>query len=757
MRNTKPYLSKSRLSICVAMIALGSQTAISAEIEEIIVTAQKREQNMQDIGIAVSAFNADQIRDLGIKSADEIGSSISGVQVYNFRGKGAPSFVVRGIGTQDFAPNSSPTAAVYLDEVYLGSNVISGFQVFDVDRVEVLKGPQGTLFGRNTTGGAVSYTTKRPTSETEAYLDLGIENYDTVSADFAAGGGLTQEINYRLAGRYSDQSEGYYTNNWSEDMNPFPNSPRYFNPQSNIGKDKNWALRMLLDYEISDTVQALLNIHGGSRDADTLPVTPIGFTQIPGAAGTCQATATGGAVSDPRFCGDSFGYSDTDGDVYTVSNDFVGSTEEDNIGTSLNIVAELDAFTLTSITAFEQVGKTSFADNDGAPWLELNQIRDIDYDQISQEVRLSRVADSLMWMIGLYGSKDNVDQVFCGDLNPLIGLGTECRLDFEQTTDTYAIYGHSEYSFSDKWKLTAGLRYTQEKRDFYSKSTITIPGVGEIIVNFGTTPEDQALIDESKSWSNVSGKLAMDYQLSDDVLMYLSYSRGFKSGGFDGDFAFIRKQLEPYDQEIVSSYEFGWKTMLAQNSLRFNGAVFYYDYQDPQVRVQQVSDANLPYNQLINLKNGKVKGLEMELLWKPTDQLDIMASMALIDTKLESPDQPIYDGNQLPMAAKESATLLVKYEWPLADAFSMSIQLDGKYNGNYDLTASNLPYLEQDSYFLTNARITLFKNNGDYEIALWGKNLSDETFAVQSYSLFGAYPVAYNSPRTYGVNFRYNW
>ncbi|QIB65113.1 TonB-dependent receptor [Kineobactrum salinum] len=733
-----------------------------AQIEEVVVTAQKREQNAQDVGIAVTAFGESEVRAMRLTSADDIADSVSGVQIYNYRGKSQPSFVIRGIGTQDFAPNSAPTAAVYIDEVYLGSNIVTGFQIFDVERVEVLKGPQGTLFGRNTTGGAISYTSKRPSDALEGYAEVGFGNYQTTETSVAVGGAVTERVRMRLSAKASEQDEGYYKNTFTPDQNPFGPSPNFSNMKSSIGEDSHWAARLLTEVDIGDNGSLLLNLHGGRRDADTLPVTPIGFTTIPGSGGTCEATATGGEVSDPRFCGDAFGYSDTDGDEYTVSNDYVGENEESNLGISARVEWDFGEIALTSITAWESADKEQTADADGSPFFVFNNVTDVEFEQLSQELRLtSNTGDDLFWILGLYYAHDEIDQGFCGDLNLALGLGAECRNDFSQVTDNGALYGQAEYPISEKLRLTLGLRYTYEKRDFNSVNTFTDEFGNEAPANFGSGPEDDAIIDDSVSTSDLSGRLGLDYFFTEDVLFYASVSRGFKSGGYDGDFSFTRQQLEPYDEETITAYELGWKTTLADSRVRFNGAAFHYDYSGPQTRVQRVSSAGLPFNQLINLDSASVYGLEADLAWVPTDRLHFAVSATLLDTDLSEgrtdPALALFDGNDLPLAATESFTILGRYEYPVTERHSAVIQLDGKYNGDYELNAENLGWLAQDSYFLANARISILRNDGQWELTAWGKNLSDETFSVGSYSLFGAFPAFYNSPRTYGVTFRYDW
>lgn len=745
-----------------APAALLGGAAHAQQVDDIVVTAQKRSQDVQDVGISVAAFGAEQLAKMGVSTADKIADSVAGVQIYNYRGKSQPSFIIRGVGTQDFAPNTAPTAAVYVDEVYLGSNIVTGFSIFDVERVEVLKGPQGTLFGRNTTGGAVSYTSQRPSDTLKGYAEVGYGKYETFDAKFGIGGPVAEGVRARLAGTFSDQGKGIYTNRFTPDQNPFGQFPNFRRLKSNIGEDQTWALRLTTELDLSPDAMLSLNIHGGKRKSDTLPVTPIGFTNKPGAPAPCGLTATGGQYSDPALCGDAFGYSDQDGDPYTVSNDYVGYNRDSTLGGSVKLNWDLGGVDLTSITAYESADKYQSADADGSPFAVFSNRYDIAFDQFSQELRLnSGSKKGLYWIAGLYYGHDKITQVFCGDLNPLVGLGVACRNDFRQVTDNLAAYGQAEYAISDLVKITAGLRYTWEKRDFFSLNTVTDANGVTTIINFGSRPEDAAVINDSLSKGNFSGRLGIDIFPADDVLLYANVSRGYKSGGYDGDFSFTRQQLDPYRPEKLTAYEAGFKTKLANGMVKFNGAAFYYDYKEPQVRVQRVSDLGLPYNQLINLSGSELYGLELDLAVAPAEGLSLQATATLLDSKIKEPSADpalaLFNGNQFAFAAHKSFTVMARYETPVSENWTAALQLDGKYNGSYHLNAENLDYLKQDAYFLANARLTIAQMDKGLEFSVWGRNLLNETFSLGSYALFGAFPVYYNTPRTYGVTLGYKF
>ena len=796
---------------CVAALGLtlGVWTATPAfadgTIETVVVTAQKHAQNAQDVGISIDAFDAKQIQALGLRSGADIAADVSGVQAFNFRGD-KPTFVVRGIGTQDYEPNTAPAAATYVDEVYLGSNVLTGFQVFDIDNVEVLKGPQGTLFGRNTTAGAITYTTRKPTDTFEGYAEIGYGNYNTLSADGAIGGPITDKLEYRIAGTYEDEMDGYIKNVFQPGVSNFspvlgfalPGSTGTYTTgpykrfKSSIGAESRWAMRGTLSYDPFPGLSILASIHGGVLKGDTQPVVPLGTSILAGGAGPCLATVVPrfdpthnplDGVSNPASCSDSLSgalgiplYKGPN--VWTVSQDYVGTDTEKDIGGYLHLERDWNWATLTSITGYESASSFEQDDNDGAALWELNQTRHDVVHFLSQEVRLSAPSEQdLYWILGLYGDHDTVDETFCGALNPLLGItdfgipafasrtADECRMDSGQIDDSLAAYGHAEWKLSKQVSLVGGLRFTYERKNYHVLTQLFY-GDGltpaSTVVNFTVpyNPSQDANVRTSYSDENVSGKFGVNYKPTKNVLLYASISRGFKSGGFDGNFAFTKADVvPPYKPETILAYEAGVKSTINDN-LVLDAAAYYYDYKDPQLRVQQYSGV-VPTNDLRNAEKARVEGVEANAQWYPLDGLELEAGLNLLDTRITAPNLlvgglPIYTGNQLPLAAKITSNFLGRYEWPLNDDYRMAVQINGKYTGSYYTLPENYAFLKQSPFILLNGRISLY-SGGHWELSVWGKNLTDAQYMVASYALFGSYPVSYGMPRTFGIMLRHSW
>lgn len=756
-----------RGTVLPSMVALlacgGTQVAEAQETQndEIIVTAQKREQNLQDVGLTIATFDAEEIRALGIGSGNEIGDAVAGVHVYNFMGS-QPMFVIRGVGVQSFTPNLAPAAATYVDEVYYGSNILTGFSVFDTARVEVLKGPQGTLFGRNTTAGAVSFTTQKPTRAVEGYGELSYGSYGTISGEFATSGPLGERAAFRVSGKVGAQSDGFYTNQWTPSSPALPGnlSTRYFNPKKDIGAWEAYALRGQLLLEPSDSLDLLFNLHTSRKTGDMAPLEELGFP-----AG-CNPDAY-----DRNVCRGPFGYADLDGDPYKVNTDFVGDNEETLVGGYVRADWDAGAVNVVSISAYDYAKKTHYNDTDGSPDLELNQIRDVDVGQWSQEVRVSADTDGLFWVAGAYVGHERVKQDFCGDVNVALGLtnffdpafagrvASACRLRWWQTTNSAAIYGHTEWKVANAVTLVGGVRYTFEEKKFRSLSEWEYrDGLfpTTTIVNFDANPAEAAVIDDSTEFSNLSGKIGINYAASENLLLYVSYSRGFKSGGYDGEFAFVRSQLLPYDEEILIAYEAGWKATLLDGALRFNGAAYLYDFQNPQLVSQATTSLGVPFNRLVNVEAAELVGADIDVDWRLTENLTARVGLNLTQSEIQDAARPQFNGNELPLTSDTSATFAVRYEWPISDVLRLAMQVDGKYSTPYFLQPDNTRFLEQPERTVFNANATLYAAD-NWEFSVWGKNLTEEAWYVQSFALFNAFAVTYNEPRTYGATLRYAW
>jgi len=686
-----------------AIVLASVSPTVSAQdqftIDEVIVTAQKREQNLQDIGVSVSAFTGEQLEKLGVTRVEDVVELSAGVQMNNTNGNLSPTFVIRGIGIQDFNGNSAPAASVHIDEIYMASSVNSGPQLFDLERIEILKGPQGTLFGRNNTAGTVNIVSRKPAWDRDAHTKIGYGRFDNLELEGAIGGPLTERVAYRVAVR-TEKSNGFFDNGTFA-PGPVISDPDFPGPgttplppgtDGDLGDIDIWALRGQLLFEPNPDLSILLNAHGAWDNSGQAPVTVIGtgattgivdseedFVQSPcPSMGFNPLTGSPqGGNADPSRCVDAGGFSDPDPESdFDVSNDFVGNLDNAFYGGFVKVNWETAPGTLTSITAYEAFDTSQALDGDGSSNV-LDHVTPFDQDlrQWSQELRFNaNQTEDWYWLVGLYASYDEYESFlrlrldldgnpangsgFCNfsdlDLEPgggscAQGLGLSGPpvpadgLTFaEQNTTTAAIFTHHEWRLNEAIKLIFGFRYTWEQREFESISFWEYgedPSTRVVIDTFGPARggTGPAVTDDDFTTIEPSWRLGLDWTPSNNTLVFAALARGFKSGGWDANIVVDAALLEPYDEETVDALELGVKSDWADNRLRFNATAFVMRYDKPQLR-KNILIGGLPNSKLDNIDKADHRGLELELTWLPVAGLSLMASASFLDTETRDSD-----------------------------------------------------------------------------------------------------------------------
>jgi iron complex outermembrane recepter protein len=729
--------TKNTLCAALSLVVAGATQTYADELfslEEIVVTAQKREQSLQDVGIAITAFDGETMEAMGVVSSNEIAAKTPNLNIMSPAGEGGVvSVFIRGIGLNDFALNNTGPVGFYVDDSAIGSSNGQLTTLFDIARVEVLKGPQGTLFGRNTTGGALNIVSNKPTDELEASVKLSAGNYGYLKTEGMVSGSLTDTVNARLA-LVNYESDGYMENLSTGDK----------------VEKQNFAGRALFDITPSDDLSILVNIHGSRNDSDS---------------------DLYGITSDDDF------YEGTHGDKeYTIN--------VDTLGGSIKAEYDLnDTLSLTSITSYDDLSKRQDEEGDMTP-LELIEFQyNVDTHTFAQELRLNGEGDGMHWVAGLYYLTETTNwnaTTFANDLPiaPGLTLGVSDGVGHQELT-TQAVFGQVEYELAEDLSITVGGRYTQLDVDFDYR--VDIP-------NFGFTPLPPSM-DYSDDLTNeeFSGKLALNYFANEDVMYYGSITRGFKGGGFNGgvvsDLANYPAKAE-YDPEILTAYELGLKSTLLDGTMRLNAALFYYDYEDAQV-FNSVADPNtdLPQNSIENAKSLELYGVDIDLTWQPMEALFIQAGVGYTHSEFDEYDLTVPQlgggtssadlSGETPQNTPEwSATVLANYTWTLGDNGLLMAQVDGSYqsevfytNGRVTTPGDASTYdrnedVSQDSYSLWNARLSWFDANEQLEVALWGKNLSDKEYASYMFELtdvVGGDQVMRGMPRTYGIDVKYNF
>jgi iron complex outermembrane receptor protein len=625
------------------------------------------------------------------------------------------------------------------------------FQLFDIERVEVLRGPQGTLYGRNTTGGAVNFVSRKPTEETEGFLRAGYGRYDAINLEGAFSGSLSDSLNARFS-FVVNEGGGFHTNRLTGN--------------DDLADNGAWATRLLLDWQLSDTTDVLFGLHAGETRSYSVPfefrgrVDPVTF-----------------APCDPRItvCTDFFGYTDQDGDPYSHDFDREGQTELDGMGASVTINWDLDKFDITSITSLLSNDRFHIDDADAGPIAQIHTQFSDENDQFAQEIRFTGGSDDSTWIAGAFFSREETSinnqydfwrefraqaelEGFPGGFDPdgLNSSGFPLMLIdqvFNQEVNSLAAFVHFEHSFTDRLNLTIGARYTSEDREFDQTTVFEEPTFTAPIVDFTT---DQADFD------NLSGKIGLDYRLNDNVMIFGSVSTGFKSGGFNGSLVFSPDELQPFDEETVTSFEVGLKSDFADDRMRLNVTAFYYDYDDQQLFTFR-NVGGLPVQILDNAANSNVSGLEAELFATPVDGLDFVLGVGILDAEIDeflSDFGEDLSGNKLVMSPDLTVNGLISYEWsPASMDGSISLQSDFNYQDDVFFDTRNGPLLAQDSYTIVNARAAYMSGDGSWEFAAWIKNITDEEYLTETFDFSdsGYDLLIYGHPQTYGIEVVYRY
>ena len=749
--------------VSVAMAGIASEVS-AQQIEEVVVTAQKREQNIQEIGISVTAFSGEQLKDLGIVNSTDLVSQTPGLTYVTPFGDGNnAAFTLRGVGLNDFSEHNESPTAVYVDQVYQASLAGLNFQLFDIERVEVLRGPQGTLYGRNTTGGLVHFITRKPAEEFSAYTDLTVGEYSEARVEGGIGGPLGNSVAGRL-------SAVYHTHDGYRDARV---------PGIDDANSRDvLSLRGQLLFQPSDDSSVLLSAH--YSDADQIAATyehtsttfaSDGITEIflpPGEVNPlCEGV--GGLTGPGQDC---FGYRDLDGDVYETDNDREPFLDLQTLGASATIDWNWQDIAFTSITAYEKVEKLFGEDTDMGPVPAIAVTNPVDSDQWSQELRAAGNAQRLSWTTGVYYFDRTIDTGSRTDVSGIDLVDDETVTSYD--TKSWALFGQLEYDLTDEWSAILGARYTSEEQDFHmvardllgntplflGLSDVPIPG----FTVFEFTPETAGKLTEA-SLDDFNFRAELDWRPTDTALVYGSIAQGTKAPGFnfaiDGTGILGSSQIEqiPFDEEVLTSYELGLKSEIFGGKAIFNGAVFYYEYEDFQA---------FSFDQLTNVvtnKDAEVKGVEAELIARPIDGMDIRLGATWLDTEVKDivaasffTGEEVVRDREMVAAPDMEVTGMIRYSWN-AGPGRIALQSDFRFVGDQFFDINNNPITAEDSYSVANASVGYERADGRYSIVAWVKNFTDEeyrTYAIPVTSL-GFTQNMIGQPRWYGVTFRATW
>lgn len=682
----------------------GAALPAAAALEEVIVTAQKKSENLQQVAVAVSAFSEDTLRNTGILDIGDITAHTPSFSISSYNPT-TPAPYIRGVGTNSSSVGDDASVGVFIDEVYAGRAGGYSSDMFDVQRVEVLRGPQGTLYGRNVAGGAMNIITNNPSDTLEARAEVTAGNYNLLAIHGMLSGPLAEDggVRGRIAVS-SRQRDGFVDNVVTG---------------HDLKNEDNLSARGKLAFDLGASAELLLSADY-SKDDDL---------RGPAARNTTNVA--------PPLPGEP---------VDKVSLDFDGFTERELYGASATLNWDLGPGTLTSISAY-RANDYRFLDDLTGTWSVLSLTNDAEEEssQFTQELRYAAEMERFGYTVGAYYFDESVDRLESFDSSGTLGIPGSSRplWDASMDSSSASVFGEATWYVTDKLSLIAGGRYTRDEKDF-SNVTSNPDVLGYLLEAYS--------VDESESWNKFTPKLGLEYVLSDEIMLYATWAEGYKAGGYNGLAATRAEATQPFDQEVVSSYEAGIKSDLLDQTLRVNANVFYSDYQDLQNFYVDVGTSEV----ITATADAEMQGLELEIWWTPIDRLDIFLAGNVMDTEYtQFPANPAVEGNALMRAPETSGSLGVQYVQPVGNLGDLLLRTDVTYTDEMYFSTANLPESGADSYSLVNARAALRMYNG-WDFALWGKNLADEEYVVHSFSagLGDGHPV-YGYPTMWGVTASY--
>lgn len=749
-----------------------------ARLADIVVTANKREQRLNDVGSTVAVLGGDALKTQQINSAADLANTIPSLSFSN-SANGTPVYTLRGVGFYETSLGAYPTVSTYMDEVPLAFPVLTAHAAYDLERVEVLKGPQGTLFGQNATGGAINYIAAKPTSSFEAGGNISYGRFNQVIGEAFVSGPLSDTLSARVAGRI-ERADGWQVSN--------------SRPGDRNGRVRNYMGRLLVRFEPTSAVRFLLNLNGSQDDSETQAPQYVGLApQNPIVA----PAVTGAAFSPLRSRAADW----TPGLPFRDNRQLGGSLRSD--------IDITDDLTLTSITSYVDYRQRQRDDGDGLPALSLDLTRNNGtIKTFSQEVRISNAASSTFrYILGGNYEKSRVNQnvlVDYRDSSSAASLGaalgypiSQNTYDSRQRMENYAAFGNVELDLGEKLTLKGGARYTNSKinqnqcsSDELRTANSTGPFFFDVLLGGALGPyagqcyainnlpdpvggvapgSPGAYVDELKE-DNISYRVGVDFKPRPGLLLYANVAKGYKAGSFPVLSASVFGQYQPVTQESVQAYEAGFKASLLDRTLQLNGAGFYYDYKDKQLRSKTVDPVFGILDILQNIPKSTVKGFELEAVIRPASNFVINTAFTYIDAEIDRFSgvnaggvAADFAGAAVPYTPKYQVGVNVDWNRPIADDLEVFAGSSLNYRsdtvavigGNINPTNLIAPVprvFSIASYATLDLRLGLEGPDNRWRVWAWGKNVTNSYYwnnVVAAFDTIGRYT---GMPATYGVS-----
>lgn len=727
---------------------------------DIIVTATKRAESLNDVPMSISAASGDDLAAAGIRSADDLGKIVPGF-TFTQSAYSTPVYSLRGVGFYNYDIASTPTVTVYQDEAPLPFSAMSRGAGFDLQRVEVLKGPQGLLFGSNSTGGAVNYVAARPTSSLNAGLDVGYGRFDAWELGGFISGPLTDGVGVRIAARHEGSGEWQRSATRANDRN---------------GARDFTQLRALVDIEATDRLTIQLGANGfwdksDVQGAQLIQVNPL----LPPFVN--PRTGTQPIVNNDARVGD-----------------WTAGTNPRRDDQQWHLTARFDyelgdALTLTALTSYADYSQDDLVDPDGTA-LVLADTRDQGtITSFFQELRLAgEFGNGSRWIIGGNYERNKVSEVQSLRATDASGFAPFAvffglpipdliPISSDQRFENYAAFANLDLSVSDTITVHAGMRYTDTSDDFVGCTGNSANGslaIGLGILSQGNpaalgpnptcTQLDAALRPATTratlAEDNLSWRVGIDFQPNRDTLVYANISRGYKIGAFPLIPASSVAQYTPVTQEMLTAYEAGFKLSLADRLVHLNGALFHYDYRDKQALGSVILTPNIfgPLNLLVNIPKSTVTGAELQATVRPTDGLTLNAAVTYVDSEIGNftnfdPFGTVrnFQGEAFPNTPKWQWTLAADYEFPLSGAINGFVGANASGRSSTNGALGENAILDIDGYTLLDLRAGITADDDSWKVSVWGRNITDRYYWTNAYKISDVSARFAGMPATYGV------
>jgi iron complex outermembrane receptor protein len=698
-----------QISHVVAQQAAGENTVVT--LDDIVVTANKSgAEDVQALPTSITAFDQSELSEANLSNVEDLSRAVPGLSVS--RNGQAARVYIRGIGTNLDFIGADPSVTVHVDGVYQSRPVTALDEFLDVERVEVLRGPQGTLYGRNSTGGTINVITRLPEAETDHKVAMEVGSYQLKRFMARASGAIFgSELLGSIAAMKTDR-DGYVDNE---------------NPAvEDLADDDSLDTRGALRWVMNDSSQLIARFDYSDIDRST------GAYRATGKAVDGSNSPLSGLVIQP----------DDEFDIYTSYDE--PEVDQTHWGTSFEAQLGLNEhWSINSLFAYRDLDYKTVEDTDGSNLDVLFTVIDEEQDQVSEELRLNYTSDDFDWLIGLYYLEEDHESDVAINV---LGINGVNGFDTSNTTTAYALFTQGAYKISSKLTGTLGVRYSYEEKEFKNQNQLTV----------ASNPASSFSVNEEADWDSISPKAALDYQLDLDTLIYASVSRGFKSGGFN-----LTSADAEFDPEYVWSYETGVKKEWLNQSLRTNISLFYYDYTD-----LQVSSFSTPGVVFVsNATDATIQGLELETSWIPHYSWRFDFNAAYLDATYDDYDAPL--GNALVDVSDNTLNASPEYKLNMAanyyhdiDVGQLGYRLEYYWQDREYYTAFNEDVSSQGAYGLVNARINFLSLDEQLELQFYGENLINEAYSTSSRE-FPAATVGVtkdiNPPRTFGVKLAYNF